>query len=44
MKHLAPLRTYFPSARFAMKVLMDELSEPAPGSVRQNEARRGALT
>ena len=44
MKHLAPLSTYFPSSRFAMKVLMDELSEPAPGSVRQKEARRGALT
>jgi len=44
MKHLAPLRTYLPSAPLAIKALMEELSEPAPGSVRQKEASRGAWT
>ena len=44
MKHLLPLRTYVPSGLFLMNVVMAELSEPAPGSVRQKEAMTGFST
>src|SRR3712207_9131612 len=40
MKHYEPLRTYSSPFRTA-RVRMPETSEPAPGSVRQNEASFG---
>jgi len=44
IKHLEPFSTYAPSSRFAIKLVIMELSEPAPGSVRQNDARSGFST
>src|ERR1044072_9975215 len=38
MKHLEPLRTYL-SPCLTARVFIPETSEPASGSVRQNEAR-----
>ena len=44
MKHFCPLSRYFPFLSFRMRVVMPLLSEPALGSVRQKEARRGRST
>ena len=44
MKHFEPLSMYLPLSDFFMKLVMEELSEPAFGSVRQNEASFGAST
>src|SRR5438105_14406411 len=41
MKHLEPLMTYLSPRRSAV-VRIPDTSEPASGSVRQNEARSGA--
>src|SRR6202011_66553 len=41
MKHLEPLITYFSPSRTAV-VRIPDTSEPASGSVRQNEANSGA--
>src|ERR1700739_2313834 len=41
MKHLEPLMTHLSPLRVAV-VFMPETSEPASGSVRQNEASSGA--
>ena len=41
MKHFWPLRTYV-SPRRTARVRMPDTSEPAPGSVRQNDASFGA--
>ena len=44
MKHFDPLSRYLPSFPFRMTLVMAELSEPAPGSVRQKEASSGRST
>src|SRR5438270_13131147 len=41
MKHFEPLMTHLSPLRVAV-VFMPETSDPAPGSVRQKEANRGA--
>ena len=43
MKHFWPVRTYLSPCLTAF-VRIEETSEPAPGSVRQNEASFGAST
>src|SRR3954466_9937398 len=43
MKHFEPLMTYL-SPFLTAVVFMPDTSEPASGSVRQNDARRGSST